>query len=55
MSRAGWVWYLNNRQIDGKINLYSCFIDYGFKTFETIDRDELQSVAKYLRLNVVFT
>ena len=31
-------------KIGGKINLYSPYIDYGFKKFEIIDEEELRKV-----------
>ena len=34
-------------ELDGKIN-YSFHIDYGFKTFETIDEEELRYLVKDL-------
>ena len=36
------------RQIDGKINLYFCCIDSGFKKFETIDEEKLSYSLKGL-------
>ena len=36
------------RKIDGKINLYSCCIDYGFKKFEAIDEEKLSYLVKDL-------
>ena len=36
------------RKIDGKINLYFCCIDSGFKKFETIDEEELSYSLKGL-------
>ena len=32
----------------GKISLYSCGIDYGFKTFETIDEEKLSYLLESL-------
>lgn len=34
------------RKINGKIHFYSCCIDCGFKTFETIDIEELNDLLK---------
>ena len=49
------VWYfLKNkkidikRKIDGKISLYSCWIDCSFKKFETVDKKELKYLLKGL-------
>ena len=36
------------RKIDGKINLYFCCIDSGFKKFETIDEEKLSYSLKGL-------
>ena len=33
-------------ELDGKINYF--YIDYGFKTFETIDEEELRYLVKDL-------
>ena len=35
-------------KIDGKINLYSCCINCGFKKIETIDEEELSYLTKFL-------
>ena len=35
-------------KLDGKINLYSCCINCGFKKIETIDEEELSYLTKFL-------
>lgn len=37
-----------NREIDSKVSLYLCLIDCGFKTFETINEEELNYLFKGL-------
>ena len=37
-------------KMGGRINLYSCFIDYGFKNFATIVEEELSYLLEGLIL-----